>query len=64
MLPMGLLGSVFDCSAEAQLTIKNKDKKVINDFGDEWSKFSWLNQEELEKLRMQLNLTHTQLKIY
>ena len=44
--------------------VKNKDKKVINDFGDEWSKFSWLNQEELEKLRMQLNLTHTQLKIY
>ena len=32
---------------------KHYDKKVINDFGDEWSKFSWLNQEELEKLRMQ-----------
>ena len=35
--------------------VKNYDKKVINDFGDEWSKFSWLNQEELEKLRMQFN---------
>ena len=32
---------------------KNYDRKVINDFGDEWSKFSWLNQDELEKLRMQ-----------
>jgi hypothetical protein len=31
MLPMGLLGSVFDCSVEAQLTIKNKDS-VINIF--------------------------------
>ena len=33
--------------------VKNYDKKVINDFGDEWSKFSWLNQDELEKLRIQ-----------
>jgi SAM-dependent methyltransferase len=32
---------------------KHYDKKVISDFGDEWSKFSWLNPEELEDLRIQ-----------
>jgi hypothetical protein len=31
MLPMELLGSVFDCSVEAQPRIKNKDK-IINIF--------------------------------
>ncbi len=32
---------------------KNFDKKVIQDFGNEWLKFSWLNQNELEKLSSQ-----------
>jgi SAM-dependent methyltransferase len=34
---------------------KNYDIKVIDDFGAEWSKFSWLNHKDLEKLSHQFN---------